>query len=403
MDCCFSGAFANTAKGDADLGLGERLHGGGRGRVVLTASRGSEYSFEGEPVAGSEMPGSVFTSALVKGIRSGAADLDRDGFISVDDAYEYAFDQLRTAAAHQTPQRWLYGAEGDIFLARSPAGVPAAPLPEELRDALDSRHVHIRLGAVAALGELLTDSARALTARRSLQQVADTDVPQVAAAARALLDGHPATDDPGQTTALPIPAPVSRSSERRRWLVVGAAALAGLVVAAMAILINREAGAPLAEKEFQATAPWRLVIRNNNYCRVTVRSRESDDVWTNRYTTGKDVWFQMHQSGTFRWESTTPECLVVHLPGAGELGLPATVVGGTGDTNAFPASGSVKVEAKDFNDTPGCDFRLHDSESGDTVAVGNLSNTQPSVVLATEGRSKVYLANGYCTVRISYG
>ena len=63
---------------------------------MLTASRGSEYSFEGEPVAGSEMPGSVFTSALVQGIRSGAADVDRDGFISVDDAYEYAFDQLRT-------------------------------------------------------------------------------------------------------------------------------------------------------------------------------------------------------------------------------------------------------------------------------------------------------------------
>ena len=419
LDCCFSGAFANTAKGDSDLGLGERLHGGGRGRVVLTASRGSEYSFEGEPVAGSEMPGSVFTSALVNGIRSGAADVDRDGFISVDDAYEYAFDQLRTAAAHQTPQRWLYGAEGDIFLARSPAGVPAAPLPEELRDALDSRHVHIRLGAVAALGELLTDSARALTARRSLQQVADTDVPRVAAAARALLDGLPETNAPGQTTAPPLPASVSRStgtvrpepvapaasrsSGRRRWLAVGAAVLAGLVVAALAILINREAIEPLADNEFKATAPWRLVIRNNNYCTVTVRSRESDDVWTNRYTTGKDMSFQMHQSGTFRWESTTPECRVVHLPGAGELGLPAVVIGGRGDTDAFPAAGSVKVEVKDYYDTPGCIFELHDSESGDTVDAANLSKSQPSVVLQTEGRSKVYLANGHCTVRISTG
>ncbi|HEY5846022.1 MAG TPA: hypothetical protein VIT42_04435 [Microlunatus sp.] len=418
LDCCFSGAFANTAKGDSDLGLGERLHGDGRGRVVLTASRGSEYSFEGEPVAGSEMPGSVFTSALVNGIRSGAADVDRDGFISVDDAYEYAFDQLRAAAAHQTPQRWLYGAEGDIFLARSPAGVPAAPLPDELRDALDSRHVHIRLGAVAALGELLTDPVRALPAQRSLQQVADTDVPRVASAARALVDGRPDTYPPGQTMAPPIPASVprstgtarpepvapvaSRSSARRRWLVIGAAALAGLIVAALAILINREAGEPLAENEFQATAPWRLIIRNNNYCTVTVRSRESDDVWTNRYTTGKDMSFQMHQSGTFRWESTTSECLVVHQPGAGELGLPAVVAGGKGDTNAFPAAGSVKVEAKDFHDTPSCDFDLIDSESGDTVDTGRLSSTRPNVVLQTEGRSKVYLANGYCTVRISY-
>ena len=46
LDCCFSGAFARGAKGDDDLGLGERLVGEGRGRVVLTASRGTEYSFE---------------------------------------------------------------------------------------------------------------------------------------------------------------------------------------------------------------------------------------------------------------------------------------------------------------------------------------------------------------------
>jgi uncharacterized caspase-like protein len=121
LDCCFSGAFANTAKGDADLGLAERFNAAGRGRVVLTASRGSEYSFEGEPVPGSTMPGSIFTSALVDGIRSGAADLDKDGLISVDDAYAYAFDRLRTAEARQTPQRWLYGAEGDIF-SRSESG-----------------------------------------------------------------------------------------------------------------------------------------------------------------------------------------------------------------------------------------------------------------------------------------
>ena len=100
LDCCFSGAFANTAKGDADLGLAERFNAAGRGRVVLTASRGSEYSFEGEPVPGSTMPGSIFTSALVDGIRSGAADLDKDGLISVDDAYAL---RLRSAANGRGP------------------------------------------------------------------------------------------------------------------------------------------------------------------------------------------------------------------------------------------------------------------------------------------------------------
>ncbi len=127
LDCCFSGAFAAGAKGTDELGLGARFLGQGRGRVVLTASRGSEYSFEGQPVPGQDVPGSVFTKALVDGLRSGAADLDGDGYVSVDDAYGYAFDQVRSSSAQQTPQRWLYGAEGTILLARSRAGVAVAP------------------------------------------------------------------------------------------------------------------------------------------------------------------------------------------------------------------------------------------------------------------------------------
>ena len=135
LDCCFSGAFAQGAKGDDDLGIGERLVGEGRGRVVLTASRGTEYSFEGEPVHGEDAArGSVFTGALVDGIRSGAADADRDGYISVDDAYTYAFDKVRESGTHQTPQRWLYGAEGSILLAHTPppAKELAPPPPERL-------------------------------------------------------------------------------------------------------------------------------------------------------------------------------------------------------------------------------------------------------------------------------
>jgi uncharacterized caspase-like protein len=81
LDCCFSGAFGERAKGPGDLGLDSRFHGQARGRVVLTASRGTEYSFEGEPLADAVQPGSVFTNALIAGIRSGDADRDRDGYI----------------------------------------------------------------------------------------------------------------------------------------------------------------------------------------------------------------------------------------------------------------------------------------------------------------------------------
>ena len=200
LDSCFSGAFAHGAKGEADLGLQDRFLGQGRGRVVLTASTATEYSFEGDPTDAATPAGSVFTAALVQGLRTGAADTDHDGHVSVDDAYAYVFDQVQAAGAAQTPQRWLYGAEGQILLARNPAGptIIPAPLPESLRAGLDSPHPGIRIGAVTELGEWLTgdDPARAATARRHLQEVADTDIPRVAHTARTLLDTGTTAEPP---------------------------------------------------------------------------------------------------------------------------------------------------------------------------------------------------------------
>ncbi|MFC0542274.1 caspase, EACC1-associated type [Kutzneria chonburiensis] len=207
LDCCFSGAFGDRAKGDDDLGLDRRFHGQGRGRVVLTASRGSEYSFEGEPLADAVQPGSVFTNALVNGIRSGDADRDHDGYISVDDAYEYAFDRLREAGVAQTPQRSVYQAEGQILLARSPAGVPVdtTPLPEHLRSALDSPLPSVRLAGVQELGQLLDDATLAAQARETLAAIAKNDVPDVAIAAKALLvPPKPPTPPPAPAVRVPL-------------------------------------------------------------------------------------------------------------------------------------------------------------------------------------------------------
>ena len=215
LDSCFSGAFAHGAKGEADLGLRDRFLGHGRGRVVLTASTATEYSFEGEfegdPAATVDPAGSVFTAALVRGLRTGEADTDHDGHISVDDAYAYVFDQVQAAGAAQTPQRWLYGAEGRILLARSPAGpaITSAPLPGSLLAGLDSPHPGIRIGAVTELGAWLTsgDPARAATARRHLQEIARTDIPRVAHAASTFLETTIPSDPPA--LAVPPPAPLT--------------------------------------------------------------------------------------------------------------------------------------------------------------------------------------------------
>ena len=140
-------------------------------------------------------------------------DDDHDGHISVDDAYAYVFDQVQAAGAAQTPQRWLYGAEGQILLARNPAGpvIIPAPLPESLRAGLGIPHPGIRIGAVTELGAWLAsgDPARKATARRHLQEVADADIPRVARTARTLLDT--------QTTAEPQEAQGQAGLQPEDW------------------------------------------------------------------------------------------------------------------------------------------------------------------------------------------
>ncbi len=213
LDCCNSGAFGRAgAKGEAvtDLRLSERFTTQGRGRAVLTASRANQRAWEGD--AAGEGPGaSVFTTALVEGLRTGAADANGRGYISVDDAYEYAYRKVQQSGAGQVPQRDSTG-EGTMVLARNPVGliIHPAPLPEDLNAALDSAKPAIRIGAVHALGDWLTgaDPARALSAEQTLRRIATTEVLAVATVARAYLNAGeaqetapPQADEPARPPA----------------------------------------------------------------------------------------------------------------------------------------------------------------------------------------------------------
>ncbi|MCF2528040.1 caspase, EACC1-associated type [Yinghuangia soli] len=211
LDCCFSGAFAHGAKGDTEVDVRGQLVGNSRGRAILTASRGTEYSFEGETLSEASPVGSVFTTGLVEGLRTGAADTDADGIISVRDAYQYAFEHVRKSGTEQTPQLWLYGSEGEIPLARNPSEMPLIPLEEDVRQALESRRPYLRIGAVLHLGSQLTvgTPAERSSTRRRLEEVAQHDAPLVAKVARGLLDGRPAaesvSESVSESTSTPVP------------------------------------------------------------------------------------------------------------------------------------------------------------------------------------------------------
>jgi len=190
LDCCHSGAFARGAKGDTELALRQRFEPQGRGRVVMTASRGTEYSFEGDQITGEGLP-SVFTRAIVDGLSSGDADRDHDGQITVTDLYRYVYDSVRAAELRQTPELWTYRSEGDIVIAHSVRGplIKPAQLPADLRTTLESPRPRVRASAVAELADLLdtAEPGLALAARQALAKIADADIPEAAGPAQVAL------------------------------------------------------------------------------------------------------------------------------------------------------------------------------------------------------------------------
>ncbi|MDZ7992291.1 MAG: caspase, EACC1-associated type [Nostoc sp. EfeVER01] len=99
LDCCFSGAFdpALQAKDDGLVDLQTQL--GSEGRVVLTSSSSTQYSFEQQ---GSDL--SIYTRYLVEGIETGAGDRDEDGFVSVLELHEYAVSKVQETAPNMTPK-----------------------------------------------------------------------------------------------------------------------------------------------------------------------------------------------------------------------------------------------------------------------------------------------------------
>jgi Caspase domain len=203
LDCCYSGAFSRGMSARAGEGVELKERFAGRGRAVITASNAMEYAFEGNELSGEGEP-SIFTSAVVKALETGQADRDLDGWIAVDELYDYIYDEV-CGKSPQHPVKWV-DLEGDLRIAKSvykPSPQPAQ-LPPDLQEAIASPERHTRLGAVHALGLLLAgdDAALRMAARVTLERLAGDDSRLVyQAAGRAL------------AAAAPEPEPARNTSE----------------------------------------------------------------------------------------------------------------------------------------------------------------------------------------------
>jgi uncharacterized caspase-like protein len=137
LDCCHSGAFARS-KGAIGLNAITRatFEGvGGYGQVVLTATDATQYAWEGDQIIGN-VETSLFTHFLIEGLRTGQADSDRDGRITLDEIYDYVYEQVRAHTSQQTPRKWELAREGEELVIAHSRYRPTN-LPSELRHGIE--------------------------------------------------------------------------------------------------------------------------------------------------------------------------------------------------------------------------------------------------------------------------
>ncbi|MEX2982466.1 DNA translocase FtsK [Streptomyces sp. C36] len=119
LDCCYSGAFLSGVKGDTAVHVTEEL--AGHGRAILTATNRTEYAWEGDHLREMVPEPSRFTGAIIDGLRTGEADRDQDGIVTVHDLYEYVYERILAAGVKQRPQMWT-ALEYRVTIARAANG-----------------------------------------------------------------------------------------------------------------------------------------------------------------------------------------------------------------------------------------------------------------------------------------
>ncbi len=148
LDCCFSGAFVEgmTAKDDGVVDIQTQL--GGEGRAVLTSSTSTQYSFEQQD---SEL--SVYTQYIVEGLETGAADLDNNGVISIDELHEYACKKVQETAPAMKPKIYAVEEGFKIRLAKVAIGDPKLAYRKEVERRASQ-------GKISMLGRRILDDLR---------------------------------------------------------------------------------------------------------------------------------------------------------------------------------------------------------------------------------------------------
>jgi uncharacterized caspase-like protein len=205
LDCCNSGAFPQGTKAEVGGTMGMTRAFQGYGRFVLTASDATQFAWEGDQVIG-QTDNSLFTHFLVKGL-GGDADSDGDGKITVDELYDYAYDQISRVTPKQTPTKSASKQEGEIVLRQITRieDIKPVALPAELIDETEDTRPYVREVAVQKLERILKGKniGLARSAREALERIAtDDDSRRVSQAATQVLESIRQPEQEAQRIAL---------------------------------------------------------------------------------------------------------------------------------------------------------------------------------------------------------
>jgi tetratricopeptide (TPR) repeat protein len=135
-----------------------------------------------------DVENSLFTHYMIEGLRTGGADRDEDGLITIDELYDYVYEHVLNETPKQTPGKWAYGQQGEIVIAQNP-NATGTKLPPEIEETLASKLPSVRMEAVKELENILRgrNETRAKLARDRLKRLTEDDSRRVASAAADIL------------------------------------------------------------------------------------------------------------------------------------------------------------------------------------------------------------------------
>jgi hypothetical protein len=192
LDSCNSGTVPQGTKAEVGGAMGLTAAFQGYGRFVLTASDLTQFAWQGNQVMG-ETQNSMLTHFLVKGLE-GEADNDRDGNISVDELYDYAYEQICKITPDQTPTKSAVKQIGEIILRQNVRTEKITPLPDDLLNEIEDLRPYVREAAVEKLRKILAGNNPGLarSAVEALEKMIgdENTTPRVARAATQVLESY---------------------------------------------------------------------------------------------------------------------------------------------------------------------------------------------------------------------